>query len=216
MVATTYRLRTFVRETTPTFCAKALVGKPPKTGPTRVAMPSVRSPRVMVRPSVGRSQISPSASIPADDSVIRTSITMQRERIAAGWNSGAPKAKGVGSAASGAERRAEKSARPNGMAAKVPINSPISKATCLRKPRPNRWMTRMTASVKAASARYFIAPKSVAVLSPPCAQETGTGISVTPMSVMTTPVTSGGKNRSSRPKNGPTSRQNTPATSTAP
>ncbi|CAM5712543.1 hypothetical protein SBADM41S_06286 [Streptomyces badius] len=36
------------------------------------------------------------------------------------------------------------------------------------------------------------------------------------MSVMTTPVTSSGKKRSNRPKKGPTARQNTPATSTAP
>lgn len=179
-------------------------------------MPSVRSPRVIVRPSVCRSQISPSASMPAEDSVIRTSITMQSERIAAGWNSGAPKAKGVGRAATGADPSAEKSARPNGTAASVPTNRPMSRATCLRNPRPKRWTTRMTARVKAASARYFMAPKSAAVLSPPWAQETGTGIRVMPMRVMTTPVTSGGKNRSSLPKNGPTARQNTPATSTAP
>ena len=74
----------------------------------------------------------------------------------------------------------------------------------------------MTTRVKAASARYFMAPKSAAVASPPCAQPTGTGIRVTPMRVMTTPVTRGGKKRSSLPKNGPTARQKTPATSTAP
>lgn len=179
-------------------------------------MPSVRRPRVIVRPSVRRSQISPRASMPAEDSVIRTSMTMQRERIAAGWNSGAPKAKGVGRAASGADFSAEKSASPNGIAASVPTNMPMSRATCLRKPRPKRWMSRMTTSVKAASARYFMAPKSAAVASPPCAQATGTGIRVTPMRVMTTPVTSGGKKRSSRPKKGPTARQKPPATSTAP
>lgn len=61
-----------------------------------------------------------------------------------------------------------------------------------------------------------MAPKSSAVASPPWAQPTGTGIRVTPMRVMTTPVTSGGKKRSSRPKNGPTARQKTPATITAP
>ncbi len=36
------------------FCAKAEVGKPPKTGPMKVAMPSVRRPRVMVVPLQSR------------------------------------------------------------------------------------------------------------------------------------------------------------------
>ena len=156
------------------------------------------------------------ASIPALDSVIRTSITRQSERIAAGWNSGVPNANGVGSAATGADLRAPKSAMPNGIAASVPINRPRSRATCLTKPRPKRWIIRMTTSVKAASPRYFMSPKSAAVLSPPCAQATGTGIRVTPMRVMTTPVTSGGKKRRSLPKNGPIARQKTPATITAP
>ncbi len=154
--------------------------------------------------------------MPADDSVIRTSMTMHSDRMAAGWNSGAPKAKGVGRAATGAERRAPKSAMPKGTATRVPINRPKSSATCLTKPWPKRWMTRMTARVKAASARLRIEPKSAAALSPPWAQPTGTGISVTPMRVMTTPVTRGGKKRSSLPKNGPTARQKTPATITAP
>ncbi|MEY9942134.1 hypothetical protein ABH932_006732 [Streptacidiphilus sp. MAP5-52] len=51
---------------------------------------------------------------------------------------------------------------------------------------------------------------------PPRAHSTGTGISVTPISVITTPMTWCGKNRISRPKNGPTSRQKAPAIMTAP
>ncbi|MCY1266442.1 hypothetical protein D9M71_673700 [compost metagenome] len=70
--------------------------------------------------------------------------------------------------------------------------------------------------VTAARPMFAVLPKSGALLLPPMAQRAATGISVRPMVVMTTPVTSGGKNRVMREKMGVISRPMTDAAMTAP
>ena len=54
------------------------------------------------------------------------------------------------------------------------------------------------------------------LLPPPTTSSAATGSSAMPMIVITVPVTTGGKNRISRLKNGATRNVNSPATITAP
>ena len=56
----------------------------------------------------------------------------------------------------------------------------------------------MKSSVTPASSRFWNEPKSLADGSPPPACWAATGSSATPMTVMTVPVTTGGKSLSSR------------------
>ena len=74
----------------------------------------------------------------------------------------------------------------------------------------------MIAIVMAATAMFFGAPKVGVPGTPPAAQRMATGSSEIPMTVMTTPVTTSGKKRSSRVKTGAISRPSRPATSSAP
>ncbi len=74
----------------------------------------------------------------------------------------------------------------------------------------------MITIVMAATAMFFGAPKVGAVGTPPAAQRIATGSSAIPMTVITTPVTTSGKKRSSRVKNGAISMASRPATSSAP
>ena len=61
-----------------------------------------------------------------------------------------------------------------------------------------------------------MARRSPAAPTPPAAQFTATGSSEMPMIVITVPVTSGGKNRSSRPHSGDSAIISSPETITAP
>jgi hypothetical protein len=102
----------------------------------------------------------------------------------------------------------------------VPMMSPSRMAILLKKPPKtppaNRVMRSMITSVKNASPMLPGAVKSGASGTPPADQRIATGIKEIPMMVIIEPVTTGGKKRNSRPKNGATSTVNTPATITDP
>ena len=70
--------------------------------------------------------------------------------------------------------------------------------------------------VMAATAMFFGSPKVGVPGVPPPAHRMATGSSEIPMTVMTTPVTTSGKKRSSRVKTGAMSRPRRPATIRAP
>lgn len=89
----------------------------------------------------------------AVDSVIETTITTHIEMIAASWNCGAPKWKGLGKPITSASATGLKSAPPKGIARSVPINRPSSTAICLTKPRVKRRSARTMTSVAAARPR---------------------------------------------------------------
>ena len=74
----------------------------------------------------------------------------------------------------------------------------------------------MIAIVMAATAMFLGAPKVGVPGTPPAAQRIATGSSEIPMTVITTPVTTSGKKRSSRVKIGAISMPSRPATSSAP
>ena len=76
-------------------------------------------------------------------------------------------------------------------------------------------MARMMSSVTAASPMFPGSPK-FGVPAPPPAQPNDTGSSEIPMTVITTPVTTGGKRCSSRLNTGASRKPTTPATMTAP
>ena len=74
----------------------------------------------------------------------------------------------------------------------------------------------MIATVAKARAMFCGDAKFSAAGLPPPAQRIATGSSEIPMTVMTTPVTTSGKNRSSMVKNGAIKKATMPATMTAP
>ena len=74
----------------------------------------------------------------------------------------------------------------------------------------------MKISVAAASSMFWKEPKSSAAGLPPPACWAATGSSVMPITVITVPVTTGGKSRSRRLKYGAAKNVTTPATITAP
>jgi hypothetical protein len=76
-------------------------------------------------------------------------------------------------------------------------------------------MARMMSRVTAASAMFAGSPK-LGVLAPPPAQPNDTGSSDIPITVITTPVTTGGKRCRSRLNTGASRKPTTPATRTAP
>lgn len=198
------------------FCAKALHMKPLKIGLMALPRVSARSPAAMVFSSAGLSTISPRASMSAVDSVMETTMTTQSEMIAASANCGGPKWKGVGKPMMSASATGPKSVAPNGIAMTVPMTRPSSTAICLTKPRVKRRSSRTTRRVIPARPRLVAEPKSGASGEGPWAQPKATGMSETPMRVMTVPVTTGGKNRTSLLKKGAAMKPSTPATMTAP
>ncbi len=105
---------------------------------------------------------------------------------------------------------------PNNMAATVPMMMPSSTAVLRTKPLANEARPSTTSSVKVASAIDAGLPKSGAAGLPPPAHSTATGIRVTPIVVMTVPITSGGKNRNKRLNSGLAIIVTMPDTITAP
>ena len=126
-----------------------------------------------------------------------------------------PKKKGVEIPAHEALPMPEKSVTPKGMAMIVPSTSPSRMATRPMNPPKMRVMARMRASTMNARAILDGAPK-LSESTPPAAHCIATGINDTPMMVITEPVTTGGKNRSSLLKYGAANTVSTPATITAP
>lgn len=78
---------------------------------------------------------------------------------------------------------------------------PINTEMLTQKPRMKRLISRMVPSTSAAMARYVGEPNCAAVLPPP-AQLTATGNRDKPIEVITVPVTSGGKKRTTLDMNG--------------
>ena len=144
--------------TRPMFWAKALHMKPLKKGLRAEPRVSARRPAAMVRSSEGRSTISPRASMSAVDSVIDTTITTHIDRIAATWNCGAPKWKGVGKPIRSADATGEKSVAPNGIAISVPAIRPSSTAICLTNPRVKRRSSSTMSRVMPARVRLVVEP----------------------------------------------------------
>ncbi len=149
--ATTKRLRTLVMATSPMFWAKALHMNPLNSGLIALPRVSARRPPSMVFASAGRPTILPSARMSAVDSVMQTSMTMHIEMMAATWNCGAPKWKGVGKPTTEAFWTASKLVMPSGRAMRVPATRPRRMDICWRKPRRNlrisRTITRVTAAM---------------------------------------------------------------------
>lgn len=94
----------------------------------------------------------------AVDSVIETTITTHSETIAASWNCGAPKWKGVGKPTTAASATGAKSVTPNGIATSVPATRPSSTAICLTKPRVKRRSSRTISRVAPARPRLVVEP----------------------------------------------------------
>lgn len=142
---------------------------------------------------------------------------MNIETIAATPKVGAPKWNGVGSATTGPEPTWEKSAIPSAAATAVPTTIARRIESRERNPTPTFESTTTTSSVNAASPMSAGCPKvgSSNCLLPP-AQRAATGSRLSPIVVMMTPVTTGGKNRTMRAKNGATSRPSTAAPITEP
>lgn len=148
-------------------------------------------------------------------SVMITRATTSMDTTAAASKVGAPKWNGVLMPTQSASPTPSKSVKSSGTAATIPATIPISTAIRLKKGGANRCTARTTTSTPPASARFFGAPNS-GEPAPPAAHLPATGSSDTPMIRITVPVTSGGKNRSSRPKTGASSTIARPATMTAP
>ena len=107
----------------------------------------------------------------------------------------------------------------------MPATRPSSTAICDQKPGVNRAMAKVMINVRTASSRLVVEPKfGVSTLagavgrgrSGPWTQRSATGNSDIPMRVMTQPVTTGGKNRTTLAKKGAIRKPKRPATITAP
>ncbi|GAB3256837.1 hypothetical protein GCM10027562_19340 [Arthrobacter pigmenti] len=199
---TTKRLLIPVMATSPTFWAKALCENVLKIGAMALESISARSPSAMRRELILVPAISPTARISAVVSVRITSITMDMEMMAAMSNTGAPKANGCGKANTGPSDTLEKSAMPNRTAIRVPRTSAIRIESREMAALPTLLSTSTMPSVNAARPMFAMLPYPSASESPPMDQLAATGISVRPMVVMTTPVTTGGKKRTIFAKKG--------------
>src|SRR5699024_4340207 len=164
---------------------------------------SARNPLPSLRESTGVSTISPTASMPAVVSVRVTIITTTIEMIGAMWNSGTPSVNNAGGATIGPSPTVLKSAIPSGTAMTVPSTMP-NRIDILETP---PWLIRdSTIMINSVSAASPIAamppPASPAALPSPlsAAQSNALGSSVNPITVITEPVTTGGKNRTILPK----------------
>ena len=139
LTATTNRLLIPVSATSPTFCAKALTGKPLSRPPeTAVDSVSARSPFATVLRSAGRPTTTPIASRSAVVSVMITSITMIMDTMAAASKVGAPKWNGVEIAKPCASDTGEKSTLPKIAATTPPASRPIRIAIREKNPGRNR------------------------------------------------------------------------------
>ena len=149
-------------------------------------------------------------------SVSVTKITISIETMAATWKVGIPKAKGVGTATTGPSRTAEKSATPRTAATRVPATmaSRIDSREMVALPSFERTST--NTKVRAASPTFWADPNVSADGLPPMAHIAATGSSVSPMVVITTPVTTGGKNRMMVANRGAIANPISEATMTAP
>ncbi len=205
-----------VTATRPTFWAKALWVKEPKIGARLLEIMSARRPLPRRLESTLVSMISPTARMSALVSTSVTMTTISIDRMAATWNSGAPKCSGDGKATTGPSSTLEKSAMPKNTAATVPIT--IARRMDRREmvALPSLLSSSTHARVKAARPTLAMLPKSGAWLLPPMAQRAATGISVRPMVVMTMPVTRGGKNLVMRENTGVISKPINEAAITAP
>jgi hypothetical protein len=140
--------------------------------------------------------MSPIASMSAVASVMITSMTISIEIMAATSNCGAPKWKRLGTAKTFAVPIWLKSVSPSGIEISVPSTIATSMPTRLVKPGTyftiNKVITRVTIPTKT----FFTEPKS-GVPGVPCIHPIEIGIKLSPMTVTTEPITSGGKNLSS-------------------
>ena len=153
-------------------------------------------------------------------SVMMISITRVMETTGINWKVGAPNSKGTVIPTHAASATLPKSAMPSTAAMMVPMTSPSRMAILLRKPpkKPpkTRVITRISTSVKNANPMFPGLANSGASGTPPADQRIATGIREIAIMVMIEPVTTGGKKRSSRPKNGAASTVRSPATITDP
>ena len=213
---TTNRLFTPVMATRPTFCANALWVKELNTGDRALESMSARSPLAMRLEETLLPVISPTARMSAVVSVSVTRMTMSMEMIAAISKVGGPNANGVGRAKMSPSPTSEKSALPITKAKTVPTTMASRIDSREMVPLPTLLSSSTTSRVSAASPILPIDPWSGAAASPPIAQFAATGISDRPMTVITTPLTTGGKKRITLAKTGVISRPTTEAAMTAP
>ena len=156
------------------------------------------------------------ASRSAVVSTITTSITKIMDRMGTSRKVGVPKKKGGVKPTAAAVPTVAKDALPNSAATTVPKTSPSSTAMRPQNPLEKRVSSSTNSRVSAARPRLPREPKSGAAGLPPPAQRIATGSSETPMMVITVPVTTGGKKRSSREKKGAAITVKIPAAITAP
>src|SRR5262245_42820570 len=199
---TTKRLLTPVIATRPTFWAKALWVNPLKIGETIEEPMSARRPLPIRFRSTGVLTISPTARMSAVVSVRITSTTIVIDRTPAKVKVGSPNANGAGNATIGPFPTPEKLAMPTIAAATVPTT--IANSTDSREIAGMlaRLSTITTSKVKPASAMFCTEPYVGSFELLPIAQLAATGSRLRPIVVITVPVTTGGKNRMIRAKNG--------------
>lgn len=153
------------------------------------------------------------------DSTAVTISTTISDTTAITSKRGAPKANGDVNPIQSASPTRPKSVSPASHATTVPATSPSSTAMVLQKPRKNLCINTIAAMVPSAYMSQRPLPGSCAatgLCGLRVASPIPTGSSDTPMMVITEPVTTGGKNRMSRAKNGAIRKVNAPAAMTAP
>ena len=199
---TTKRLFTPVIATRPTFWANALWVKPLKIGEMTEEAMSARRPFPIRLRSTEVLTISPTARMSAVVSVMMTRTTMAIDTMPARVNVGRPKANGVGNATMGPLPTPEKSAIP--MIAETTVPMMIENSIDSREIAGMfaRLSTITTSSVNPASAMFWTEPYVGSFELLPIAQFAATGIRLSPIVVITVPVTTGGKNLMIRAKNG--------------
>ena len=198
--------------TRPTFCTNAVCVKELNTGATAEESMSARSPSAMRAESMRDPVTSDRARMSAVVSAMFTRITMHMATIAAMWNVGGPKWNGEGSANHGPCPTCEKSAMPTAHATTVPTTIATRMASRDSTAPPNLDSSSTASSVTPARAMFASEPYPGAFSSPPMDHDAATGTRVMPIVVMIDPVTTGGKNRSTRAKNGAIRNPNTEAT----
>ncbi len=211
----TYRERTPVSATSPTFCANAVYGNVLKTPPSTVPRPSARSPSASVRRDTGRSTTSPTATMSPVVSVMMTSPTTSIDTIEARSNVGRPKWNGVTTANQAASPMPDPSTMPGtNSAATVPRTSPSSTET-RASPRGAKRSTSTTASSTPA-AKATSSGSAAPSFPPSVIHPAATLVSETPMIRITVPVTIGGNSRTSCENHGATSTMKSPQAIVAP
>ena len=214
--ATTKRLFTPVKFTSPTFWPKAVWGKVLNIPASIVANPSVLRPLVKFLSSISFPTISCIAIIFPVASVIITNITNIIEIIAVKSNLRAPKYKGISILIQPELWTLVKSDIPNIEATIVPTTIPNSIDIFPKIPLKNLYIIKIKIKTNKANKIFLGLANEEDFTSLPAHHLTATGSNEIPIIVITVPVTTLGKNLISFPKKGAIIKQNNPAINVAP